>query len=520
MPGEPLPKNAKIGDPLPAGAVIGDPQTRLPGDGAAAAQPKPQPGLLDREIPLTSYGNAALSGLQSIGRGFRDMYRGTVDMLKPPQTTGEAASMILGPAGLLGYRTLRGIGEAGISEPLEILEAASSPDPVGTFLKAEQGRAGAGAAQALTAAISEVPAGRMLRAGYTLGKDVVKDIPIFRRVTPGKISEAWRATAPVTEPVYPGAPLPASPTEAQLNQASPYRNVDMLREKIASPEAIAAKEYEVEGLKPEHLQKPTEEAIKAGRAARIPVRIKPEPTPLEAAIKEGRAAKIPVRVKPELSPLEIAIKEGRAAKIPVRSPTPYDVAIREGKAAPISVRVKPEPKPPKPPKPVDPYAIAIKEGRASKLPTRIKPVKAPPSAEAPPAPTPAPAPAPAPAPEPSAPSPVERVSGEKGIAKVKAPKAKPVEAAPKARPRASAPERRASYIFGEHADEFNPNNLRHLQIERMTHEELAAEANRLKLKGREDWSTEDFRRSTSHHGKMSNPNATFVRGELLKEAKK
>jgi hypothetical protein len=391
MPGDPLPKNAKIGDPLPAGAVIGDPETRLQGDGAAAAaaQPKPNPGLLDREIPLTSGGNAALSGFQSIGRGFRDMYRGTVDMLKPPQTTGEAASMILGPAGLLGYRTLRGIGEAAISEPLEILGAASSPDPVGAFLKAEQARVGAGAAQAIAAALSEVPAGRLLRTGYTIGKDVVNDVPIFRRVTPGKISEAWRATAPVTEPVYPGAPLPASPTEAQLNQASPYRNVDMLREKIASPEAIAAKEYELEGLKPEHLQKPTEEAVKARRAAWIPVRIKPEPSPLEVAIKEGRAAKIPVKVKPEPSPLETAIldflkslsgpKEGRAAEIPVRSPTPYDVAIREGKAAPIPVRVEPEP---------------------------------------------------------SAPSPVERVSGEKGIAKVKsAPKAKPVEAAPKARPR-------------------------------------------------------------------------------------
>jgi hypothetical protein len=115
----------------------------------------------------------------------------------------------------------------------------------------------------------------------------------------------------------------------------------------------------------------------------------------------------------------------------------------------------------------------------------------------------------------------ERIPGEKAgaevkeqpIAKLEKPSAKPVEAKPKP----SADERRTGYMFGEHADAYDPENLAHRKIKDMTHDQLAKEANDRSLKGKTAWKRDDFSRSTASHGKGSNPNASYVRGELLKE---
>ena len=47
------------------------------------------PGILDREIPLTSYGNATLSGMQSIGRGVRAAVQGIGQTFDPVRQPGE-----------------------------------------------------------------------------------------------------------------------------------------------------------------------------------------------------------------------------------------------------------------------------------------------------------------------------------------------------------------------------------------------------------------------------------------------
>lgn len=109
-------------------------------------------------------------------------------------------------------------------------------------------------------------------------------------------------------------------------------------------------------------------------------------------------------------------------------------------------------------------------------------------------------------------SPAERVTKAPDIAKVEAPKVKPVADAK------SAAERRQGYLFGEHSGEYDPENLAHRKIKDMTHEELASQANARSLKGKTDWKADDFKRSVASHGKSSNPNASFVRGQLLNEA--
>lgn len=142
---------------------------------------------------------------------------------------------------------------------------------------------------------------------------------------------------------------------------------------------------------------------------------------------------------------------------------------------------------------------AISEGRAAKIPTRVRPVSA--KTEGP---TVA-----------EKQAELERSSGEKSPSSPERVSGGKPETPKKPGP--SASERRTSYLFGEHADKFDPENKGHLQIERMTHEQLAQEANKRSLKGRTNWSKDDFGRSTASHGKSSNPNASFVRGKLLEE---
>lgn len=110
-----------------------------------------------------------------------------------------------------------------------------------------------------------------------------------------------------------------------------------------------------------------------------------------------------------------------------------------------------------------------------------------------------------------APSTSKGVAKGTDIAKVEAPKAKPVEVK-------SAPARQADYMI-EGATEADLGTKAFQSVRIKTYDELANYANQKSLKGRTDWARSDFERSGSEHGKSSNPNARYVRGEMLKEAR-
>src|SRR5580704_1803445 len=70
-----------------------------------------QPGFLDKQIPLDSYKDATLSGVQSVGRGIRDAAKGVWNTIAaPPADSTEESIGALSPAALPLYRTLRSLG--------------------------------------------------------------------------------------------------------------------------------------------------------------------------------------------------------------------------------------------------------------------------------------------------------------------------------------------------------------------------------------------------------------------------
>jgi hypothetical protein len=98
-----------------------------------------QPGFLDREIPLDSYKNATLSGVQSIGRGVRGAVQGIWDTIAaPPQDAAEETVGALSPAALPLYRTLRSLGHTA-EDATQVVGAIhdinQSADPTGTYAK-------------------------------------------------------------------------------------------------------------------------------------------------------------------------------------------------------------------------------------------------------------------------------------------------------------------------------------------------------------------------------------------------
>lgn len=114
----------------------------------------PKPGILDRTIPLTSYGNATLSGLQSIGRGVRGAVQGAAQMFDPRNlSTAEKSGQALG----VPYpvtRAAQAIGGSAGQVPQvagAIRDINKSPDPAGTYAAVGQETAGQGAGQALVA---------------------------------------------------------------------------------------------------------------------------------------------------------------------------------------------------------------------------------------------------------------------------------------------------------------------------------------------------------------------------------
>lgn len=149
-----------------------------------------RPGILDREIPLTSYGNATLSGLQSIGRGVRDTVTGMGTMIAHPVETMKNFGQLPSQAAQV---------------PAAIHDINQSADPTGTYAKVGQETAGQGAGQALVALGTmalpkvlgmakgtSVPARVLQTAGKGVENfDVTKP---FKSI--GKVGDYWHETSP------------------------------------------------------------------------------------------------------------------------------------------------------------------------------------------------------------------------------------------------------------------------------------------------------------------------------------
>ncbi len=104
------------------------------------------------DVQITDYPHAALSGVQSIGRGLRGAVKGIGQALDPNPQEGEP--ILPQPGHQQLYRLGKGLYDTtkGATEvPAAIHDINQSPDPTGTYLKAAQETAGQGAGQALVA---------------------------------------------------------------------------------------------------------------------------------------------------------------------------------------------------------------------------------------------------------------------------------------------------------------------------------------------------------------------------------
>jgi hypothetical protein len=264
----------------------------------AAAAPKPTPtsqadisrGL--SKLPpvefndLSSYGNATISGLDSVGRGVA------------------GAASALGSAIAHPWDTIRGIKNAVTSAPdtLSQIPAAvsdinSSADPISAYGKVAQETAGQGAGQAAVAAATMglpklagagaralssgtgIPgtASRVLQTGLKTAEN-------FDVTKPGKsigaIGDTYESTS------QPGRLLSATNKAVEQGRANPVKTV---------------------------IPTDAEQAISEGRANPLPTKLKPQPTPAEAAIKSGKASPLRTRIpasvlreQPPTPPEEIA----------------------------------------------------------------------------------------------------------------------------------------------------------------------------------------------------------------------
>jgi hypothetical protein len=223
-----LPEGAKVlGAPsseenysdLPAGAKV-----------LHAAQGAPakaeEPGFLDKDIPLAGpWYNPTLSGLQSVGRGFREVGHAIAHPIDAATET---------------VKSLANLPYEAASVPGAIRDINASPDPLAHYARAAQDTAGEGAAQAATGAATEglikaaPPIARavggaakpIVRGGLRVVSDFADpDVtgivsPRFAHVqrVAGKIADRLEpkpvypgAHLPEAPPVYPGAPLPEHP---------------------------------------------------------------------------------------------------------------------------------------------------------------------------------------------------------------------------------------------------------------------------------------------------------------------
>lgn len=112
---------------------------------------------LDETIPLDSYGNATMSGLQSVGRGLRDAGKGALQFLDP-RTDSHNSGFATEGAGYLPARMVDSaidLGKMAKQVPGAVKDIYHSSDPLGTTAGVLQETAGQGAGQALVAAGTE-----------------------------------------------------------------------------------------------------------------------------------------------------------------------------------------------------------------------------------------------------------------------------------------------------------------------------------------------------------------------------
>lgn len=113
---------------------------------------------LDETIPLSSYGNATMSGLQSAGRAIRDTVKAGIDASIPKNGVEGVVSALLPGVGLPTYKMAKGLlqtGKQATQIPATLHEINEGTDPVGTYAKVAQETAAQGGVQALAAAATE-----------------------------------------------------------------------------------------------------------------------------------------------------------------------------------------------------------------------------------------------------------------------------------------------------------------------------------------------------------------------------
>ena len=130
MSSQPVTLDMSTAQPIQSGVKL-DMSTAQPISGAQKPAPS---GFLDKEIPLDSYKNATLSGVQSIGRGIRSAGEGIYNTIAHPIDTAKSIAQIPSQVAQV---------------PGAIHDINQSPDPLGTYAKVGQETAGQGAGQAL-----------------------------------------------------------------------------------------------------------------------------------------------------------------------------------------------------------------------------------------------------------------------------------------------------------------------------------------------------------------------------------
>jgi hypothetical protein len=195
---------------------------------AAPAQPS-QYAAGSIAPPLRSYGDATSYGLSELGGGMWDAAKGIYNtLLRPPsgdeltqaaQSSGSNPALL--PLAVQVRRAGQGLGELGkqvLQVPGAIRDLYNSPDPAGTMALTAPRAAGQGAGQALAAAATQAPLGRLARTLGKTGMDAASDVPIVRHVTPRAIMKNWRATAPPAIEPVPSAPATATTSPVPLAQ--------------------------------------------------------------------------------------------------------------------------------------------------------------------------------------------------------------------------------------------------------------------------------------------------------------
>lgn len=154
----PVTLDMSTAQPISAPVTL-DMSTAKPIEKKSNSAQKEEPGILDREIPLTDHWNATLQGLQNIARGGKQAVQGAYEMGKLPTNKEEWAAFVAGgPIALAAYRSNKGLvdtAKGAAQVPGAIHDINQSADPTGTYMQVAGRTAGEGGGQALVALATE-----------------------------------------------------------------------------------------------------------------------------------------------------------------------------------------------------------------------------------------------------------------------------------------------------------------------------------------------------------------------------